>query len=510
MSNRRHGSRRFQPGILPRWNGRGRKGLGYVANEHSSRVCVGSLADASDPVGQRLKKGTKKTVWQEMGKYIKSIPDLVNLGQGYPDWDPPKFVQESASEAIALGHNQYTRTEGHADLVRTLASRYSAHLNRTVDPMTEIAVTVGCSQALFLTLTALIQPGDEVLLIEPFFDLYLGQVKLAGGKPVSVPLDLRDGNWEFDIKKLEAAISPRTRAIILNTPHNPTGKVFTLEEMEQLAGVVRRNPQISVISDEVYKYVIDADEEELQMSTVISGDISSKPAPPPRHIHFAALDGMWDRTVTCSSAGKTFSITGWQVGWLVAPKEFVSRVHALLPYVQFCVASPMQHALSTVLDVADRPFEGYNSYYGWLRAMYARKRQLLLKGLSEAGLVPTSGEGGFFVMADASRLLPMVPDSYLSEAKENDRANDFALCKWLAESHGILCIPGSPFFSDQEQEETRCLVRLAFCKRDEILEKAVTRFKILGQDLKAFEESLESKEVSAVGASSPSFAPHQL
>eukprot|EP00466_Bigelowiella_natans_P016134 jgi/Bigna1/48736/estExt_Genewise1.C_310070 len=413
-----------------------------------------------------------------MGSLAASLPDVVNLGQGYPDWQPPEFVTKAAEQAIRLGYNQYTRTQGHPELVEILADRYSTHFQREVDAMSEIAITVGCSQALYLSLTALIEPGDEVLLLEPFFELYLGQVKMSEGVPVAVPLSLSRSNGVLDLNKLEAAITPKTRVLILNTPHNPTGKVFNREEMEGIADIVRRHPHLSVISDEVYKYIINTPE----------GDRGEKKT----HVHFAALDGMWDRTVTCSSAGKTFSITGWQVGWLVGPRDFVARVHSLLPLVQFCAPSPMQHALSQVLQEADDPYKGHDSYYSWLREMYASKRTMLLSGMEEAGLKPTEGTGGFFVMADARRLLPLVPQSYLDAAEADERPVDFALCRWLGEKHNIITIPGSPFFGqpDDGELEPPCLIRLAFCKSDEVLERANEQFRQLGHELRDYENKL--------------------
>eukprot|EP00468_Gymnochlora_sp_CCMP2014_P000706 CAMPEP_0167740562 /NCGR_PEP_ID=MMETSP0110_2-20121227/352_1 /TAXON_ID=629695 /ORGANISM="Gymnochlora sp., Strain CCMP2014" /LENGTH=474 /DNA_ID=CAMNT_0007624481 /DNA_START=228 /DNA_END=1652 /DNA_ORIENTATION=- len=453
------------------------------------------------PIESKLGSRTKDTVWMEFAKILRTIEDPVNLGQGYPDWDPPEFVKMSASEAIALGFNQYTRTEGHPALVEVLAHRYSKHLNRTINPMDEIAVTVGCSQALYLALTALVSPGDEVILLEPFFDLYYNQIKLAGGIPKSVALDLtEDRKWKVNLERLESAVTDKTKAIILNTPHNPTGKVFSQEELEGIADIVRQNPRLSVISDEVYKYIIN--DPSSDNNILANGEACEvPPVAPPKHVHFASLPGMWDRTVTCSSAGKTFSITGWQVGWLLGPKDFVSRVHTLLPYVQFCAPSPMQHALAKVLQDADQPYEGFCNYYAWLRYMYDSKRSKLMQGLSVSGLKPTDSQGGFFIMADASRLLPMVPKSYLESAKESGRSSDFALCRWLAEEQKLITIPGSPFFSSSredgkslapsqsEEKKEPCLIRLAFCKKDIVLDRACDKLAEIGRQLEEFEKS---------------------
>jgi len=200
-------------------------------------------------------------------------------------------------------------------------------------------------QALFLSLQTLLGPGDEVLLIEPFFDLYLGQIRLAGGTPVFVPLTTQDdGSWRMDMDMLSSKITPRTRCIILNSPHNPSGKVCTRKEMEALAQIVRENPRMCVISDEVYKYIVHTPASVDGCETLGSQG----------HVHFAKLPGMWDRTITVSSAGKTFSVTGWQVGWAIGPANLIRDMQTLLPYVQFCAATPMQESLVRCLKRADQ------------------------------------------------------------------------------------------------------------------------------------------------------------
>jgi kynurenine--oxoglutarate transaminase/cysteine-S-conjugate beta-lyase/glutamine--phenylpyruvate transaminase len=196
-----------------------------------------------------------------------------------------------------------------------------------VNPETEVAVTVGASQALFLALQTLLSPGDEVLLLEPFFDLYVGQIHLAGGKPSYVPLHPDGvGGWNLDIKLLRSKITAKTRVLVLNSPHNPTGKVFTEQEMKDIAAVVREHPRLIVVSDEVYKYVIHSESAAAAGGTEPLGNVG--------HVHFAKLDGMWDRTLTVSSAGKTFSVTGWQVGWIIGPSKMVRDVQTMLPFVQ--------------------------------------------------------------------------------------------------------------------------------------------------------------------------------
>ena len=276
----------------------------------------------------RLAGTGNPTVWSEFGELSVSLgPGAVNLGQGFPDWQPPAFVVQQAFEALSEGQNQYTRPAGHPALVEVLAQRYSRHFGRSLDALSEVTVTVGASQALYLTLQALVNPGDEVLLLEPAFDLYYGQVKLTGASVVPVALAFDDGigEWRLDAAALDAAVTPRTKLLIFNSPHNPTGKVFSRGEMEAIAAVVARHPHLLVISDEVYKYIVHSGGE---------------------HIHFASLPGMFERTVTLSSAGKTFSITGWQNGWCIGPEQLIMPIQRLLPYVQFCAPTPMQQARS--------------------------------------------------------------------------------------------------------------------------------------------------------------------
>ena len=285
----------------------------------SRRQSEGFSISSPGEATQRLGASAGPTVWTEFGRIAQEY-DPVNLGQGFPDWLPPKFAVDSLVEAVldsAQSPHQYTRPAGHPNLVNQLARRYSIHLKKDIDPMEEVAVTVGASQALYLSLQTLVQPGDEVILFEPFFDLYVNQVKLAGGTPVYVPPKFHPyednddtvsgGEWKLDRDELMKVVSPKTKAIILNSPHNPTGKIFSRSEMEVIAeSLDLAGPECVVLSDEVYKFIIHAPPKEIN-----AGDSPLCPG----HTHFASLPGMWDRTITISSAGKTFSATGWQVGW---------------------------------------------------------------------------------------------------------------------------------------------------------------------------------------------------
>lgn len=447
--------------------------LGVPAPQPAPPVQAAKFSEAAGTadsvISTKLEGNNGPTVWGEFGA-LATKTGGVNLGQGFPNWNPPQFVMDAAVDAITKGSHQYTRSAGHPPLVKLLAARYSMHLQREVNAEQEISITVGASQALFMALQALLSPGDEAILIEPFFDLYLGQIRLAGGKPVTVPLEPRDnGSWELDMERLRSAITPKTRVLILNSPHNPTGKVFSRREQEAIAQVVRENPRLVVISDEVYKYILH------------SAPPGTQDSPPsslarPGHVHFASLEGMWDRTITVSSAGKTFSVTGWQVGWMVGPAPFLKDIHTLTPYVQFCAATPMQDALARVLARAEQPYEGQASYYEWLQQLYNAKMHKLRAALTSAGIIPMKGEGGFFLIGDTRNL--KVPKKYLEEATpaRPQMTRDWACCRWLAIEHGIIAIPCSPFFSEENRGMSENLVRFAFCKTDDTLQEAAEAF----------------------------------
>ena len=413
------------------------------------------------------------SVWTVFGE-LASATKACNLGQGFPDWAPPQFMLDSLRDAIDSPFHQYTRPAGHPELVELLGERYSKHMDREIDPYREVTVTVGASQALFLTLTTLLEPGDEVAMFDPYFDLYLKQLKAIAPKAVPKFITLGSAGvdekpnpraneadpWAVDVNSLESAITDKTKVLLLNSPHNPTGKVFSLEELKAIAKVVEKYPDLVVVSDEVYKFSI--------YDALEVGDSTAR-----GHYHFARLPGMWDRTVTLSSAGKTFSATGWQIGWVVGPERYTRPIHDLIPCVQFCANTPAQHAFCNALTVANEPYEGEENFYSWLRLQFSSKRAKLEKGLRAAGMVPVPSHGGYFLMA-------RLPNNHPLVGEDGDEPYDWRFCRMLAHEYGVIGIPASSFFATERQSlevdgEKAWFARFAFCKKDKTIEEAAKR-----------------------------------
>jgi aspartate/methionine/tyrosine aminotransferase len=371
----------------------------------------------------------------------------VNLGQGFPNFAAPDFIKEAAAAAIAGDLNQYARAAGHLPLVEKLAEVYGPLFGRTLDPLREVVVTTGATEGIFATMQALVNPSDEVILIEPFYDSYPAAVTMAGGVPVYVPLRAPvyaagAGDWYLDMDEVAQAISPRTRLLVLNTPMNPVGKVFAQRELAALADLVVRNDLI-VLSDEVYEWMVYA---------------------PATHVRMATLPGMSERTVTLGSAGKTFSVTGWKIGWAIAPPKLA---HALLmahQWIPYAVATPLQDAVAIAFTEGAR-----TGYFAWLAQMYAAKRDRLLVALQAAGMTPIVPDGAYFVLADTSAL------SVPAGSAGTSALRDVAVCRWLTTGVGVAAIPPSAFYSAPHQHLVGNLARFCFCKTDETLDAAAER-----------------------------------
>lgn len=353
--------------------------------------------------------------------------DAINLGQGFPNWDGADFVKDRAAVSMRSGgSDQYPPSQGIPQLREAIAGRYGPRLGLEIDPASEVTVTCGCTEALASSFLGLINPGDEVILIEPFYDAYPAGVAMAGGTPRYVTLK-RPG-FELDIDHLRAAFTNRTRAIVVNNPHNPTGRVFDLEELEAIASLCLEFDVLAFI-DEVYEEM-----------TYGSG-----------HVHLASLDGMWDRSLTMSSIGKTFSLTGWKVGWSIAPPHLTAGVRAAHQFLTFTTPTPVQHGAVAAMSAPP-------SFYEDLRETYQAKRDLLATGLDSCGFEVYRPEGTYFMMAGIDRF--GFPD-------------DRAFARHLVEQSGVVAIPPSVFYHDPA--EGKDMIRFAFCKDDDTLRSAIAR-----------------------------------
>uniref|UniRef100_A0A7S3YS97 Aminotransferase class I/classII large domain-containing protein n=1 Tax=Lotharella globosa TaxID=91324 RepID=A0A7S3YS97_9EUKA len=393
------------------------------------------------------------TVFTPLANRLKAV----NLGQGFPGWEAPQFLKDNACAAIQENFNQYTRSEGHLNLVQELARGYSSTLKREIEPMSEVCVVNGCTEAVYSSLQGLVDPGDRVVMFSPFFDMYKPQIEIAGGVPVTVPMELVDSKWTFDEKELRrAVVDGDAKVLLLNSPHNPSGKVFTKSELETIAGIVRESSRTVVLSDEVYQFISYNDDSE--------------------YVSIAAMDGMAERTLVLSSSGKTFSVTGWKIGWCVGPSHLISCVQSVHGLVSFCTSTASQEAIARSLRQAEEPYEDSPSYYAHLSKIYRKKRDFLSAALDDVGLTPAIPEGSFFTVCDISGF--RMPEEY--ESMEGV-TRDWAFCLFLAETYGVVAIPMSPFYSEDQQHLSRNLVRFAFCKTDEQLEEAASRLQGLSQ-----------------------------
>ena len=360
--------------------------------------------------------------------------EAVNLGQGFPDFAAPDFVKQAAERHIREDRNQYAASPGVARLRRALADDWLRKQPdaRAVDPDSEITVGCGATELLHDAVLATVDPGDEVIVLEPTYDAYGPDIVMAGGVPR--PVALEPLTWRLDVERLAAAFGPRTRALILNTPHNPTGKVFTRAELEAIAALCLRH-DVLVISDEVY--------------SELTFDVP--------HVSIATLPGMAERTITIDSMGKTFSVTGWKVGWAIAAPPLTAALRAVHQFVSFTNSAPFQEALADVLPLAVR-----DGFYDRLRLDYRRRRDKLAAILTDAGLPPLPIGGAYFLLADVGAL---------------GEASDVAFCRRLVTEIGVAAIPTSVFYA--EPSTAPRLARFCFAKRDETLSAAGVRLATL-------------------------------
>lgn len=370
------------------------------------------------------------SVFAEMTKMAVDN-NAINLSQGFPDFDGPEFIKEAACEAIKAGHNQYANTFGVPALRKAISEKYKKFYGLSYNPDTEISILAGATEAIFTTIISIINAGDEVIILEPYYDSYPVAVTMAGGICKYLTLEFPD--FKVDFEKLEALVTKKTRMIIINTPHNPSGKVFTRSELETLAAIAIKHDLI-VMSDEVYEHI------------TFDGV---------KHIPTATIDGMFDRTITISSTGKTFSMTGWKIGTVCAPAPICAAVRTAHQYVIFAVATPFQHAMI-------KGFEAPDSFYRELIEFYTAKRDMMAKSLTQQGFDIVMPKGSYFIMADFTRF---------------GFTNDVEFCKYLTSQIKVAAIPPTSFYFNKKYGEK--LVRFAFCKKEETLAAAADRLKNL-------------------------------
>jgi N-succinyldiaminopimelate aminotransferase len=382
-----------------------------------------------NPLVERM-QGFGTTIFAEMSA-LAVTTGAINLGQGFPDTDGPAEMLAAATHAIESGRNQYPPGPGMPELRTAIAAHQRRFYALEVDPDREVLVTAGATEAIAAAVLALCEPGDEVVTFEPYYDSYAATIALAGAvRRTSV---LRFPDFAVDEPSLRAAFSSRTRLVLLNTPHNPTGKVFTRAELELICALAREH-DAWVVTDEVYEHLVFDGAE---------------------HVPVASLPGMASRTLTISSAGKTFSATGWKVGWVHGPEAAVTAVRTVKQFLTFVASGPFQPAVAVALGLED-------SVYAGLASSLQAKRDLLCEGLRAGGLHVTQPAGTYFVIADAAPL--GVTDA-------------LAFCRRLPGLCGVVGVPVSVFHDDPEAART--LVRFAFCKRDDVLHEAVSRLATL-------------------------------
>ena len=369
------------------------------------------------------------TIFTEVNTLAQQY-NALNLGQGKPDFDAPQDVIMQLVHAAQSGqHNQYAPGPGTASLRQAVVDHAARFYNLDINPVGGVVVTSGATEGILSAILGLVDPGDEVIVIEPYYDSYVPDIIMANAVPVYVPL--HPPAWTFDTDELRSAFTGKTRALILNTPQNPTGRVFTHQELMLIAELCIEH-DVTVIADEVYEHLLFA---------------------PAEHIPIATLPGMFERTVTVSSGGKLFSATGWKVGWVYGPPDLVEGVARAHQFVTFAVHHPSQEAIAYALNLPE-------TYYETFKAMYETKRQLMMSALDSGGLKYCAPQGTYFMLADYSQVFNGTPMEFTH---------------YLVKEIGVACIPPESFYSQEHRNIGHGYVRFAFCKSDDILQQVKDR-----------------------------------
>lgn len=383
--------------------------------------------DRSNPLNARLRE-FGETIFAEMSA-LAVRTESINLGQGFPDTDGPDEVLNAAADALRSGQNQYPPGPGIADLREAIAEHQQRFWGLEYDPNSEILVTAGATEAIAACMLSLCEPTDEVITFEPYYDSYAASIALSGATRRVVTLRPGETSYEFDPEELRAAVSDRTRLILLNTPHNPTGKVFTRDELQIIADLAIEH-DLLVVADEVYEHLVFTGHE---------------------HVSIATLPGMRDRTIVVSSGGKSFSFTGWKIGWACATPELIVAIRTSKQFLTFVNGAPFQPAIAVGLRLGDEYFESF-------AAELEAKRDRLATGLADIGFKVWSPQGTYFVTADVR-----------SVGESDGRA----FCLGLPERAGVVAVPNVVFYDNAD--EGQHLIRFAFCKKDEVLDAALKR-----------------------------------
>lgn len=377
--------------------------------------------------------GFGTTIFSEINQ-LAAEHNAVNLGQGKPDFDAPPDIVEAAVRGLQSGqHNQYAPGTGIAELRNAIVQHEKQFYGLELDPDREVTVSVGATEGVFAAVMGLVDAGDEVIIFEPFYDSYVPAIKMAGAIPRYCPL--RPPTWDFDPDELRSLFTRKTRAIILNTPHNPTGKIYTDEQLQLIAQLCQQYDALA-ICDEVYEHII--------FDGIPHHSLINQP-------------GMFERTVRISSIGKTFSTTGWKIGWIVGPAELVTGVQRARQFMSFAVAHPLQVGAAYALRLGQ-------GYYDELIALYQPKRDQLVEILNAAGFKASKPEGSYFIMADFSDIFD---------------GNDVEFAKWLIQDVGVAAIPPTFFYSEAHKHIAEKQARFAFCKSDSVLTAAAEKLQVL-------------------------------